>query len=212
MVIGETAELQCTAFGVPAPRISWETQGTVLRSGERINIIEGGSNGSTSYSTLTISNVALSDEGQFTCVADNGVGSAVNSSVILRILCKPPYTPTIIVYSHFLPLTVLPEISTPFDNVEVVIGSNITLTCSASGFHRPDFNWIILEHSERRLNFMTNIVNETYVTSQVEFLNTTQTDTGNYSCIAGNNVGEATEFIFLQVLGISIGDFPYCYM
>ena len=212
MIVGETAELQCMAFGVPAPSTSWETQGTVLRSGECINITERVLTGNISISTLTISNVALSDEGQFTCVADNGVGPAVNSTVILRILCKSPYTPTIIVYSQVLPFTVLPEISTPFDNVEVVIGSNITLTCSASGFHRPDFNWIILEHSERRLNVMTNIVNETYVTSQVEFLNTTQTDTGNYSCIAGNNVGEATEFIFLQVLGILIGNFPYCYM
>ena len=93
--------------------------------------------------------------------------------------------------------------------MEVVIGSDITLTCNASGFHRPDFNWVILEHSDRRLNFMTNIVNETYVTSQVEFLNTTQADTGNYSCIAGNNVGEATDFIFLQVLGISFSTLLY---
>ena len=88
MVVGETAELQCTAFGVPAPSISWETQGTVLRSGEHINIIEGESTGNISISTLTISDVALSDDGQFTCVADNGVGSAVTSFLHLIILCK----------------------------------------------------------------------------------------------------------------------------
>ena len=88
MVVGETAELQCTAFGVPAPRISWETQGTVLRSEERINITERVLTRNISISTLTISNVALSDEGQFTCVADNGVGPAVNSFLHLTILCK----------------------------------------------------------------------------------------------------------------------------
>ena len=60
----------------------------------------------------------------------------------------------------------------------------------------------MLEHSGRPPHFVTNIVNETYVISQVEFLTTTQADTGNYSCIAGNSVGENTDHIFLQVLGI----------
>ena len=90
--------------------------------------------------------------------------------------------------------------------MEVVIGSDITLICSASGFHLPNFNWTIPEYSGRAPDFVTNIVNETYVISQLEFLNTTQADTGNYSCIAGNSVGEATQYIFLQVLGKV--DFP----
>ena len=88
VIVGETAQLQCTAFGIPAPNISWEREGTVLMSGERVNITMGRSNGNTSYSILTISNVALSDDGQFTCVADNGVGSSVNSFLHLTILCK----------------------------------------------------------------------------------------------------------------------------
>ena len=92
VIVGETAILECAVFGIPAPNISWEREGTVLMSGERISITEGRSNGNTSYSTLTISNVALSDDGQFTCVANNGVGSSVNSSLILLIFCKPPYS------------------------------------------------------------------------------------------------------------------------
>ena len=88
MIVGEIAQLQCTTFGIPAPNISWEREGTVLMSGGRIKIIEGRSNGNTSYSILTISNVTLYDDGQFTCVADNGVGSSVNSSLHLTILCK----------------------------------------------------------------------------------------------------------------------------
>ena len=104
VIVGETAQLQCTAFGIPAPNISWEREGTVLMSGEQINITEGRSNGNTSYSILTISNVTLFDNGRFTCVADNRVGSSVNSSLILRVLCKPPYSyfNTIIVYPHYI--------------------------------------------------------------------------------------------------------------
>ena len=88
VIVGETAQLQCTAFGIPAPNISWEREGTVLMSGGRIKIIKGRSNANTSYSTLIIFNVSLIDDGQFTCVADNGVGSSVNSFLHLTILCK----------------------------------------------------------------------------------------------------------------------------
>ena len=100
VIVGETAQLQCTAFGIPAPNISWEREGIVLMSEERISITEGRSNGNTSYSILTISNVVFSDNGRFTCVADNRVGSSVNSSLILRVLCKPPYS---YFHNHCLP-------------------------------------------------------------------------------------------------------------
>ena len=88
VVVGETVELWCTAFGVPAPDISWQAGGSVLMSGGRINITEGGSTGNTSSSTLRVSSVALSDDGQITCVADNGVVSPVTSSLNLTVLCK----------------------------------------------------------------------------------------------------------------------------
>ena len=87
VVVGETAELWCTAFGVPAPNISWQAGGSVLMSGGRINITEGGSTGNIS-STLRVSSVALSDDGQITCVADNGVVSPVTSSLDLTVLRK----------------------------------------------------------------------------------------------------------------------------
>ena len=83
MIIGDTAELQCRAFGVPAPDISWEMDGSTLNSSDRVSITEGTSNTNTSYSLLRISNVSLSDNGTYTCVADNGVVS--RDSVILEL-------------------------------------------------------------------------------------------------------------------------------
>ena len=88
VVVVDTAELQCTAFGVPAPDISWETRGSALTSGGRINIMEGSSSENSSSSTLSISSVSLSDDGQFTCVADNGVVSPDITTLDLSVLCK----------------------------------------------------------------------------------------------------------------------------
>ena len=88
VLIGEMAQLQCTAFGVPAPNISWGAEGTVLINGGRINITVVRDSGNSVSSTLTLSNVTLSDDGPFTCAADNGVLPTATSTLNLIVLCK----------------------------------------------------------------------------------------------------------------------------
>ena len=82
------AEIQCTAFGVPAPNISWEMGGSVLTSSGHVTITEGDSSGNTSSSVLLISNVSLSDNGTYTCVAENGVVSSDSMTLELTVLGK----------------------------------------------------------------------------------------------------------------------------
>ena len=88
VIIGNTVSVQCTAFGVPAPDISWEVNGSPLVGGGRVTISEEAVSENTVSSTLLISNVALSDSGQYTCVADNGVISSASMSLQLIVLCK----------------------------------------------------------------------------------------------------------------------------
>ena len=89
VLIGEMTQLQCTAFGVPAPNISWGAEGTVLINGGCINItVVRDSTGNSTSSTLTLSNVTLSDDGPFTCTADNGVLPTATSTLNLTVLCK----------------------------------------------------------------------------------------------------------------------------
>ena len=89
VITGNMAEIQCTAFGVPAPNISWEMGGSVLTSSGHVTITEGGSSGNTSSSVLLISNVSLSDNGTYTCVAENGVVSSDTMTLELIVLGKP---------------------------------------------------------------------------------------------------------------------------
>ena len=88
MIIEHAAELQCRAFGVPAPNISWEMDGSVLNSSDHVTITEGTSSTNTSSSLLRISNVSLSDNGTYTCVADNGVVSRDTMTLELTVLGK----------------------------------------------------------------------------------------------------------------------------
>ena len=88
------------------------------------------------------------------------------------------------------------------ESIEVVIGSNVTLACSASGFHLPNVTWTTAGPLSDRVAISQSTVNETFLTSLLEISNTEQSDTGNYSCRAENGVGIDTGYIFLQVLGI----------
>ena len=88
------------------------------------------------------------------------------------------------------------------ESIEVVIGSNVTLACSASGFHLPNITWTTASPLSDRVAISESDVNETFLTSLLEISNTEQADTGNYSCRAENGVGIDTGYIFLQVLGM----------
>ena len=67
----------CTANGMPLPKIEWLFDGTVLFSDNRItvdsnNVSSSDGRGGFSVSTLTISTVQLSDGGMYTCRAVSG--------------------------------------------------------------------------------------------------------------------------------------------
>ena len=82
VVVGETAELQCTAFGVPAPSLWWEVTGPATFT------VTNSSSGNSSSSVLEISPVTLSHHGPVSCTASNGVGSPASATLNLTVLCK----------------------------------------------------------------------------------------------------------------------------
>ena len=101
-------------------------------------------------------------------------------------------------------LSVPPTVTTPLASLEVVIGGNITLTCSASGIHLPSITWSrggeSIAGSSREV-ITLSVVNDTFLTSEIEIANTEQRDTANYTCSANNSAGVASQTLFLQVLG-----------
>ena len=74
---GETAQLQCTAGGYPAPQYSWTKQGGgAVTMGGRFSLYAGGS--------LRIERVLFSDGGMYTCIATNS-GGTITSVISLEV-------------------------------------------------------------------------------------------------------------------------------
>ena len=62
--------IQCTIVGPPTSIISWYHNGTILTADDRIKIVTL----SFSLSSLTISDIVLSDSGVYSCNVSSGVG------------------------------------------------------------------------------------------------------------------------------------------
>ena len=82
VISGNTVRVECRAYGIPQPNITWTKGGVPLSNSSdanRIAIYEGGFTESGSVrSYLEICSVRLSDGGEYSCVADNGAGNATS--------------------------------------------------------------------------------------------------------------------------------------
>ena len=75
---GQTAILKCTVDGYPQPRVTWSRKRSTLPIGHHVT---GPSN------ALILKNVRPEDSGNYSCSAENLLGS-VNASVQLTVQCK----------------------------------------------------------------------------------------------------------------------------
>ena len=75
--------LTCNATGNPTPSISWTKDGSLINaSGDpRISITE-------ENTKLRITNVSRADDGQYRCVASNGLGNATSNPASVDVRCK----------------------------------------------------------------------------------------------------------------------------
>ncbi|XP_066024475.1 fibroblast growth factor receptor 3-like isoform X3 [Pocillopora verrucosa] len=107
--------------------------------------------------------VSVTSDGSYTCVPTNRAGAGKNASVSVTAVDAPN-------------VTVSPEVKT------VVEGSNLNLTCAASGQPKPSIKWTKVGSSD----FLSNA-------SLLTVVNVTRPRTANsrtqYQCIASNGVG-----------------------
>uniref|UniRef100_A0A3P8UDY7 Peroxidasin n=1 Tax=Cynoglossus semilaevis TaxID=244447 RepID=A0A3P8UDY7_CYNSE len=173
---GNTVYFTCRAEGNPKPQIIWLRNNNALnmRDDSRLNLLEDG--------TLMIQNTRETDQGVYQCMAKNVAGEVKTSEVTLRYFGAPS-RPSFVIQ----PL-----------NTEVLVGESVTLECSATGQPQPRISWTKGDRtplpSDARIS--TTASGGLYIQQVV------QSDAGQYTCFASNNVDtiHATAFIIVQAV------------
>ncbi|XP_069729285.1 hemicentin-2 [Phaenicophaeus curvirostris] len=125
---------------------------------------------------LRISQAQISDVGLYTCIASSRAGVA-NRSFILQI-------------------QVPPVLESPESSEEQVVaeGSDVTFTCEATGFPAPVVTWL---KDGKPLAWQSNRVPGS---PRLSLVAVGPADAGVYSCLAANEVGEASKAFHLLVM------------
>lgn len=115
VIAGSTADFHCRAIkGIPAPEVKWTRQDQ-RPLGPNIQMISGG--------MMRISNVTSYDQGSYSCVAQNTVGTT-SATVTLEVNSYPVIS-----------------ISPQRGVVRLKKGSRLHLVCTASGNPQPVVSW-----------------------------------------------------------------------
>ncbi|XP_077465112.1 basement membrane-specific heparan sulfate proteoglycan core protein [Stigmatopora argus] len=169
--VGEPLNLECQASGEPHPSVSWHR----LDSNSRIQL---------SSPVLMESNAVMQilaarpeDSGTYVCVARSNEGQTETKvEVIVRGDTQLPSVPRVIV---------------PEPLMIVVEGQTATLRCSTHGFPTPTITWSKLRSP---LPWRHKVVDNNLVLANVG-----RQDSGEYVCIATNNMGTTEVTISLDV-------------
>ncbi|KAM7354359.1 tyrosine-protein phosphatase Lar isoform 3-T7 [Cochliomyia hominivorax] len=169
--VGHTATMQCKAIGNPTPNIYWiKNQTRVDMSNPRYSIKDGG---------LQIENSREEDQGKYECVAENSVGTEHSKATNLYVKVR----------------RVPPTFSRPPEPInEVMLGSNLNLSCIAVGSPMPHVRWM------KGAQDLTPENNIPIGRNILELINIQQS--ANYTCIAASSLGqiEATAVVKVQSL------------
>ncbi|XP_012876738.1 PREDICTED: hemicentin-2 [Dipodomys ordii] len=166
------ALLPCEAVGAPLPTISWQKEGLNIQAGAGTQVLPSGH--------LRIAHASPEDAGNYLCVAQNSVGSAVGKTR-LRVLVPP------VIDSG------LPDLST-------TEGSHALLPCTARGNPDPDITW------EKDGQPVAGAEGRFSIQPSGELLvkNSEGQDAGTYTCTAENAVGRARRRVHLTILALPV--------
>ncbi|XP_072165913.1 contactin-3-like [Diadema setosum] len=167
---GDITRFQCRAAATPTPVISWLFGGQSLSTDFKYEVLGNGD--------LRINNVEESQEGTYTCSAENTLGTKT-ASAYFTVYVPPQF------------------IIHPID-ITIFLGSEVRLDCQASGDPTPTIQWqkdgspLVLENNIELLS------NSSVVISDLR-----ETNTGEYTCLASNQAGSK-----LVSATVSTPDFP----
>uniref|UniRef100_A0A8C3PW12 Hemicentin 1 n=1 Tax=Chrysolophus pictus TaxID=9089 RepID=A0A8C3PW12_CHRPC len=168
--LNASAVLDCSAEGVPTPRITWRKDGAVFNGNNtRYSILEDGS--------LQIHSARVTDTGRYMCMATNAAGTA-RKQTDLQVLVPP-------------------TIASGRTNITVTVNVQTTLPCEATGIPRPAVSWkknrhlLSLDQNQNSYRLLSS--------GSLVIISPTVDDTAVYECSVSNDAGEDRRAVELTV-------------
>lgn len=196
---GTIAEIQCEVLGIPKPTVIWLKDGRLVGlleneyedeisalEGNEINELEGESSSSHieimhDGQLLRIHSIQKKDEGRYTCIASNVVGMA-EKNFDLEILVPPK------IYGS------------KREQLKVYINRPVILECLVEANPPADIKWFKGIHELNSELSGGAFMRLTDGGHRLQITQSLPKDSGEYTCIAINSVGQAEKYFELTVL------------
>lgn len=219
--VGDSVSLQCQVAGTPEITVSWYKGDTKLRPTPEYRTYF-----TNNVATLVFNKVNINDSGEYTCKAENSIGTASSKTVfriqgddfilqikefLLPYLHTWLYGETFVSRTNASSITCLPaerqlppSFARQLKDIEQTVGLPVTLTCRLNGSAPIQVSWyrdgVLLRDDE---NLQTSFVDNV---ATLKILQTDLSHSGQYSCSASNPLGTASSSARLTARGL----FP-CY-
>ncbi|CAH1394861.1 unnamed protein product, partial [Nezara viridula] len=157
LAVGNSLLLQCRVTGIPMPTITWSRAGNLTLP---YNIVP------SSGGVLRFNRVNLNDAGEYICTAENEAG---RTSLSAHIEVQSP-----------------PEVRVfPKDSIELQVGQNLDLTCTAEGSPTPTVFWT-KDPNEDIYSVHSGFAAPNLGRAEYQVLQVSAEDEGIYYCVAQN--------------------------
>ncbi|XP_060245885.1 hemicentin-2 [Meriones unguiculatus] len=172
VVASEEVLLPCEASGTPQPTVVWQKEGLSIPEGTRTQVLPSGQ--------LRIMHASPEDAGNYFCIAQNSVGSAMAKT---RLVVQVP-----------------PVIENGLLDLSATEGSHALLPCTAKGSPEPAITW------EKDGQLVSGAEGKFTLQPSGELLvkNSEGQDAGTYTCTAENAVGRARRRVHLTILTLPV--------
>ena len=206
--ISETVSFTCSASGIPLPDISWFKDNSPLDP-DVVNITTTTNGTSSISSVLVLSDLVLSDAGQYSCNASHPISGTDIRYFNFTLQSKFTHFPSHPQMHFSLSLGAVELILYPNDTITNV-GDSLTFICTASGVPAPTISWYkdmeLLLAGEVNITEVVVVNASSYYTVSMLYLCDVQfPDTGMYSCTGSNIIEEGleedTRFFVLEAQG-----------
>ncbi|XP_064650503.1 brother of CDO-like isoform X3 [Lineus longissimus] len=205
---GDTVVFNCLATGKPKVKTSWLYNGQPVFRDSAVSITELGPSNET---TLTLHQVSLNQAGFYQCMAQSRIGMATAAAWLRVKKRKTPLPPAIKAESDKDGATVKPQAIAPDhepnhsavtrpsinigpSNTTVSEGQTVTLLCLTE-----DADVVSWLKDGTPIDYALNERHEVSSADSLQIDNVQLTDSGEYMCLASNQLGFSTANAFVEV-------------